>query len=92
MNDFKQLKLAYWVNENNMSSNQIFLHAQESLPEIYSTKKICMTIVMGRIAMQLDDQGEKVYSPGIVIDVPEKTKMKIKNMSSYKTAILGMRL
>ncbi|MDW7657907.1 MAG: hypothetical protein SCM11_12125 [Bacillota bacterium] len=88
----KQMSLAYWSNVNNIASSQIYLHAQESLPDIYSIKNINMTIVLGRIIMQLGDQGEKFYSPGSIIDVPSRTKMKIKNMSSYKEAILVMKL
>jgi len=88
----KKMNIAYTVNENSMGNNEIILHEQESLPEIYSIKKIYLIIAMGRIVMQLDDQGEKIYSPGSVIDVPSRTKMKIMNLSSDKTAILVMKL
>ena len=88
----KQMSLAYWANINNIASSQIILQAQESLPEIYSIKKICMIIVVGRMIMQLDDQSERIYMPGNVIDIPSRTKMKISNISSDKTAILVMKL
>ncbi|MDW7655973.1 MAG: hypothetical protein SCM11_02235 [Bacillota bacterium] len=88
----KQINLAYWANVNNIEDNsQIVLHAQEALPEIYTIKKIHITIVIGRIVMQIGDQEERVYSPCDVIDVPIRTMMKIKNRSSYKSATIIMK-
>lgn len=84
--------LNYRVNDNNMGINQIILPVHESVPEIYSIRNIHMIIAMGRIIMQLDDQGELIYSPGHVIDIPGRTRMRIKNLSSEKTAILVMKL
>ena len=87
----RQKNLAYWADINNIDNNQIILHAQESFPEIYACKNILINIVKGRIIMQIDDQEERVYSPNDVIDVPSRTRMKIKNRSVYKSAILVMK-
>ena len=87
----KQKKLAYWANINNIDNNQIILHAQESFPEIYTYKNICINIVKGQIVMQIDDQEERIYCPCDVIDISSRTRMKIKNRSLYKSAILVMK-
>ena len=90
-NRSEKISLAHWVNENSNNNNLfIQLHEQESLPEIYSIKKMFIIIAMGRIVMQLEDHGERTYSPGNVIAVPGRTRMKIRNFSSFKTAMLVM--
>jgi len=87
------ISFAHWVNENSNNNNLfIQLHEQESLPEIYSIKKMCIIIAMGKIIMQLGEHEEKVYSPGNVINVPGRTRMKIKNFSTFKTAMIVMEL
>lgn len=89
-NSKKQSDMAYWLKVSKMDANQIVLHAQEWLPEFSVIKRINMTNVMGKITIQLDDQEEIIYLPGDVIDVPGRTKMKIRNVSST-TAILVMK-
>ena len=85
------IESTYWVSENDIGSIPIILHKQESLPDIYSTKNFFIVIDMGRILIQLDDQEDRIYSPGNIIDVPSRTKIKIKNLSD-KTAILVIKL
>jgi len=87
----EKMNLAYWVNDNNIANNPIILQEKESLPEIYSTQKIYMIIVLGRIALKLNDQEEKVYSTGSVIDIPARTKMNIVNLSADKMAVLVLK-
>ncbi|MDW7658394.1 MAG: hypothetical protein SCM11_14595 [Bacillota bacterium] len=82
---------SYMSLNDNIYNSQIILHAQESLSEIYAVKKIYINIIMGRIILQIDDQDEKNYSPSDVIEIPGRTRMKIKNRSSYKSAILVMK-
>ena len=87
----EKISLAHWVNENS-KDNSLFIqiNEQESFPEIYSIKKMYIIIAMGRIVLQLDDHTEKVYLPGNVISVPGRTRMKIKNLSTFKTAMIVM--
>jgi hypothetical protein len=88
----EMMNLTYWVNEKIIANNQLNLHESESIADIYSIKNIFMTIVSGRIALQLNDQEEQVYATGNVVEIPSRTKMNLKNLSSDKMAILVMKL
>jgi hypothetical protein len=87
----EKMNLAYWVSDSNIANNPIILQQSESLPDIYSTQKIYMIIVLGRIALKLDDQEERVYSTGSVIDISARTKMNIANLSAEKMAVLVLK-
>jgi hypothetical protein len=88
----EKMNLAYWVNENDQDSNHIILHASELVPDIYSIKKIFLTIVLGSIVLQLDDHEERTHLAGNVIAIPNRAKMKIRNLSSDQVAILVLNL
>ena len=87
----EKMNLAYWVSDSNIANNPIILQQLESLPDIYSTQKIYMIIVLGRIALKLNDQEEHVYSTGSVIDIASRTKMNITNLSADKMAVLVLK-
>jgi len=75
----ERMNTATWVSDYYISNNPIILKELEALPDIYSIKKHFMIIVFGRISLQLNDQEEKIYSAGSVIDIPLRIKMNIKN-------------
>jgi hypothetical protein len=87
----EKMNLAYWVSDSNIANNPIILQQLESLPDIYSTQKIYMIIVLGRISLKLNDQEERVYSTGSVIDISSRTKMNITNLSADKMAVLVLK-
>jgi hypothetical protein len=87
----EKMNADFWFNEIR-DSNQIVLHELESVSDIYPVQEIYLTIVSGKIVLQLNDQEESVYTAGNIVDIPGRTRMIIKNLSSENMAILAMRL
>ena len=51
----------------------------DSLPEHYTNANVYMTVVRGTLSISLDDGEKTEYAAGHVLNIPEHTKMDVKN-------------
>ncbi len=68
------------VLDENIHYLHIVLNKDDGLPEHFSNSNVYMTVMRGRLAIDLDDQGIHEYEAGTLLKIPFQTKMNIKNL------------
>ena len=68
------------IFDENVNYLHMIFNQDEGLPEHYSNSTVYMTILRGKLSIQLDDQDNHEYEAGTVLKIPFKTKMKVKNL------------
>jgi len=78
----------YTGNENKvqkliMDENINYIHMTfnngEGLPEHFANSNVYMTVLRGKLSIQLDDQEDHIYTKGKVLQIPFNTKMNVRN-------------
>lgn len=69
------------VEDDPVQLNHIVLTRGDALPEHYSNSNVYLTIVRGRMTLQLDDQDAHIYTRGNIVNVPFHTKMNVGNQN-----------
>lgn len=57
----------------------MLFNKDEGLPEHFSNSTVYMTVVKGRLTIQLDEQEAHPYEAGTVLKIPYQTKMNVGN-------------
>jgi len=84
-------KVFHYSIENNtavekiiMDENINYLHMvfnkEEGLPEHYSNSNVYMTVIKGKLSIQLNEQEVHEYVRGDILNIPYNTKMNVKNL------------
>ncbi|MEZ4357760.1 MAG: cupin domain-containing protein [Eubacteriales bacterium] len=69
------------ILDENLHYIHVILNKDEGLPEHYSNSNIYMTVLMGELAIGLNEQEMHEYGSGNILKIPKDTKMNIKNLS-----------
>lgn len=67
------------VDDQNVNINHCILNKDEALPIHFSNSNVYLTIVKGKMTLQLNDEETNLYSYGNIVNVPYKTKMNVSN-------------
>jgi len=67
------------VFDENVNYLHMIFNQNESLPEHYSNSTVYMTVLRGKLSIQLDEQEVHEYDTGTVLKIPYKTKMNVGN-------------
>lgn len=73
------------IDDDNLLLNHMILTKGTGLPEHFSNSNVYMIIIKGTMSIRLDEQEEKKYSQGNIINIPYNTKM---NVNNYEDEIL----
>jgi quercetin dioxygenase-like cupin family protein len=68
-------KLIFYENINYI--NMVFNNGQ-GLPDHFANSNVYMTVVRGKLSIQLDEQEDHVYEAGNILKIPEGTKMNVR--------------
>ncbi|MEL7648278.1 MAG: cupin domain-containing protein [Sedimentibacter sp.] len=68
------------IQDENIHYLHMVFNKDQGLPEHFSNSNVYMTVIRGRLSIQLDDQGNHEYEAGTVLRIPFKTKMNVRNL------------
>jgi len=68
------------IQDENLHYLHMVFNNDEGLPEHYSNSTLYMTVLRGKLSIQLDDQETHEYDAGNVLKIPFNTKMNAKNL------------
>lgn len=67
------------IMDENIHYIHMIFNENEGLPEHYSNSNVYMTVVRGKLSIQLNDQDVHVYEEGTLLNIPVNTKMNVNN-------------
>lgn len=67
------------IQDDNVHYIHMLFNKGEGLPEHFSNSRVYMTVVKGRLTIQLDEQEPHSYDAGTVLKIPYQTKMNVGN-------------
>ena len=73
--------IAKIIDDEELLLNHMTLTKGTGLPEHFSNSNVYMIIVRGILTIKLDEQEEKEYTKGDIINIPYKVKMNINNLN-----------
>ena len=68
------------IQDENLHYLHMVFNNDEGLPEHYSNSTLYMTVLRGKLSIQLDDQETHEYDAGNVLMIPFNTKMNVRNL------------
>lgn len=75
-----------------MDENINYIHMTftngEGLPEHFSNSNLYMTVLRGKLSIQLDAQEEHIYEKGSILQIPFNVKMNVRNKHDEVLEIL----
>jgi quercetin dioxygenase-like cupin family protein len=66
--------------DDNLHYLHMTLNKTDGLPEHFSNSNVYMTVVRGKLSIDLNDQDIHEYEAGTLLKIPFQTKMNIRNM------------
>ena len=70
------------VFDDNLHYLHMVFNQREGLPEHFSNSNVYMTVIRGKLSIELDNQEVHVYEAGTLLVIPINTKMNVKNLHS----------
>jgi quercetin dioxygenase-like cupin family protein len=67
------------IMDDNVHYIHMLFNKDEGLPEHFSNSTVYMTVVKGRLTIQLGEQEPHPYEAGKVLKIPYQTKMNVGN-------------
>ncbi|MCK9222664.1 MAG: cupin domain-containing protein [Limnochordia bacterium] len=67
------------LEDDHVGINHMVLPEGAALPEHYSNSHVYMLVIRGRVTLQLNEQAERHYPAGSIVNIPYKTKMNVMN-------------
>ena len=67
------------IQDQHMHYNHMLLNKGEALPEHFSNSNVYMTVVRGKLTIQLSDQDIHEYEAGTILVIPVDIKMNVGN-------------
>ncbi len=67
------------IQDDNVHYIHMLFNKGEGLPEHFSNSMVYMTVVKGRLTIQLGEQEPHPYEAGTVLKIPYQTKMNVGN-------------
>jgi len=68
------------IFDENVNYLHMIFNQEEGLPEHYSNSTLYMTVLRGKLSIQLDEQENHEYEAGTVLKIPFNTKMNVRNL------------
>ncbi len=68
------------IFDENVNYLHMIFNQDEGLPEHYSNSTVYMTVLRGKLSIQLNEQENHEYEAGTVLKVPFQTKMNVRNL------------
>ncbi len=68
------------IFDENVNYLHMIFNQDEGLPEHYSNSTVYMTVLRGKLSIQLDEQENHEYEAGTVLKIPFQTKMNVRNL------------
>ena len=68
------------IQDDNLDYIHMLYNKDEGAPVHFSNSNVYMTVVRGRLSIDLGDQETHVYPAGTLLKIPYKVKMNIRNM------------
>ena len=68
------------VQDENVHYIHMVFNKEEGLPEHYSNSNVYMSVIRGKLSIDLDDQGVHEYDAGNLLKIPKGIKMNVKNL------------
>lgn len=68
------------IQDENVHYLHMVFNKNEGLPEHFSNSNVYMTILRGKLSIQLDNQENHEYTKGNILKIPFKTKMNVRNL------------
>ena len=69
------------IFDENIHYLHMVFNKGEGLPEHFSNSNVYMTVVRGKLSIDLNDQDIHVYEAGTLLKIPYQTKMNVKNLN-----------
>lgn len=69
------------VFDENVHYLHMVFNKGEGLPEHFSNSNVYMTVVRGKLSIQLDEQDIHEYEAGTLLKIPFQTKMNVGNQN-----------
>ncbi len=69
------------VFDENVHYLHMVFNKDEGLPEHFSNSNVYMTVVRGKLSIQLDEQDIHEYEAGTLLKIPFQTKMNVGNQN-----------
>jgi glyoxylate utilization-related uncharacterized protein len=71
--------------------NEITLQDSESLPQISTIYDTILRVVYGRLSLKLNDQDDRVYSSGSIVNIPARSRMVLSNLVNEDSTVFLVR-
>ena len=68
------------IMDENVHYIHMVFNKEEGLPEHYSNSNVYMSVIRGKLSIDLDDQGVHEYDAGNLLKIPKGIKMNVKNL------------
>ncbi|MBK5261122.1 MAG: cupin domain-containing protein [Peptostreptococcaceae bacterium] len=68
------------IGDENLHYLHMVFNEGEGTPEHYSNAPVYMTVIRGKLSIQLNDQEIHEYNSGSVLKIPFNTKMNARNL------------
>ena len=70
------------VFDENVHYLHMVFNRGDGLPEHFSNSNVYMTVLRGKLSIELDDQPVHEYDAGTLLKIPFQTKMNVKNLQT----------
>ena len=70
------------IFDDNLHYLHMVFSQNEGLPEHFSNSNVYMTVIRGKLSIELDNQEVHVYEASTLLVIPINTKMNVKNLHS----------
>ena len=68
------------IMDENINYIHMVFNKEDGLPEHYSNSNVYMTVIKGKLSIQLNEQEVHEYVRGDILNIPYNTKMNVKNL------------
>ncbi len=68
------------IMDENIHYIHMVFNQNEGMPEHYSNSNVYMTVIRGKLSINLDEQELHVYEKGSLLKIPQGIKMNVRNL------------
>jgi len=68
------------IQDENVHYLHMIFNKNEGLPEHFSNSTVYVTVLRGKLSIQLDEQENHEHIEGNILKIPFKTKMNVRNL------------
>jgi quercetin dioxygenase-like cupin family protein len=74
-----EMKVEKLIMDENINYIHMTFNNGEGLPEHFSNSNLYMTVLRGKLSIELDNQENHIYNKGSVLQIPFNIKMNVRN-------------